>query len=78
MVGQHPFPNIIPNNFTVGTGRKVRCDRGMRVPTFFCPMCVVGEPCLTEELVGFGMVLFNGHLLGEGVKVVLVFNSRET
>ena len=28
--GQHLFLNIIPNNFTAGTGRKVWCDQGMR------------------------------------------------
>ena len=29
VVGQHLFMNIIPNNFTVGTERKVWCDQGM-------------------------------------------------
>ena len=29
MVGQHLFLNIIPNNFTATTGRKVWCDRAM-------------------------------------------------
>ena len=29
-MGQRLLLNIIPNNFTVGTGRKVWCDRGMR------------------------------------------------
>ena len=31
MVGQHLFLNIIPNNFTGGTGPKVWCDRDMSV-----------------------------------------------
>ena len=30
VVGQHLFLNIIPSNFTAGTGRKVWCDWGMR------------------------------------------------
>ena len=29
VVDQHPCLNIIFNNFTIGTGRKVWCDRGM-------------------------------------------------
>ena len=28
-MGQHLFLNIIPNNFTARTGRKVWCDRGI-------------------------------------------------
>ena len=28
-MGQHLFLNIIPNNFTVRTGREVWCDRGL-------------------------------------------------
>ena len=31
VVGHHLFLNIIPNNFTVRTERKVWCDRGMRL-----------------------------------------------
>ena len=30
VVGQHLFLNIIPNNFTAGTRRKVWCDQDMR------------------------------------------------
>ena len=29
VMGQHLFLDIIPNNFTVGTGRKVWCDQAM-------------------------------------------------
>ena len=29
-MGQHLFLNIIPNHFTAGTGRNVRCDRAMK------------------------------------------------
>ena len=28
-MGHHPFLNILPGDFTTGTGREVWCDRGM-------------------------------------------------
>ena len=34
VVGQHLFLNIIPSNFTVGSGRKVWCDRGMSLKNY--------------------------------------------
>jgi hypothetical protein len=30
VVGQHLFLNIVPIDFTIGTGQKVWCDQGMR------------------------------------------------
>ena len=33
VVGQHLFLNIVPNNYTARTGRKVWCDRGMSLST---------------------------------------------
>jgi hypothetical protein len=49
VVGQDLFFNIIPNNFTIGTDRRVWCDRGMSLRNNWLKLETSGEvPILLE------------------------------